>query len=513
MFPPQCRRPGRLWYVSDGFIWDDQPPRYRREGGRPLECSSKLFLFNPQRKAARVQIRFFHTDRPPTGLRRTVSAGRVESLELATLPEVPHRQSFWIVVEADAPILPQACHEDYTFWDPVPDALVSVAPYPGPLKDETSWFFPDCFQGGWQPFWHELETISILNPSRKPARVTLRYCLRVRDQWAKEQIEIPAQRVAQLDMWERNPRLFGEERGVYVKLQNEYTVKVDSTVPVVAQVTRRARWGGRPSVIGTKSSMPFPLRGPGHRTWYYPGGAVMDRGVLPRGKNFDVSWNLLFTANMSERRSAAARVTFHRADGSSTRSEAIRIPPLKADLQWLHLPPWLGKHVPLNEPWGMTIRADRPVVTEVCGAEYEMWSTMCPGAMIGVNLHPGPLDEERLWWLGIGRSGGTDELPTQWEQTYQFLNPGRRAANVTLRFLGLKGKPFERRLTVGPGAAARVVSTEIAGLPVHAPFAAVAEGDRPFCAQVFGRTFTRGLAFTRAMYSFIGLPMKPGAAR
>ncbi len=45
-------------------------------------------------------------------------------------------------------------------------------------------------------------------------------------------------------------------------------------------------------------------------------------------------------------------------------------------------------------------------------------------------------------------------------------------------------------------------------LPIGTPFAARADGDGPFCVQVFGRSFTRGLPHSRAMYSFIGAPMK-----
>ena len=58
MAQPQHHRAGTLWYVSDGFIWDDLPAGYRTEPGRPLECSSKLFVFNPHNSAANVTARF-----------------------------------------------------------------------------------------------------------------------------------------------------------------------------------------------------------------------------------------------------------------------------------------------------------------------------------------------------------------------------------------------------------------------------------------------------------------------
>lgn len=507
---PQSGRPGTLWYVSDGFIWDDLPASYRTESGRPLECSSKLFVFNPQDKTARVKARFYQVDRPPPGIERSVGPGKIEAMELATLGEVPHKQSFWIAVTSDVPVLPQARHEDYTFWDPVPDALVSVAPYPGPLEDETTWIFPDCYQSSGKP-WYELETLTILNPNQQSVKARIRWLLRGRDLGGEEEIEIPGERVISLEVMERYPRLLGTKNGPPVRVAGDYAVRIDATGPVVAQSTRRARWAGRPSIVGARSTMGFPLRGRGHDLWYYPGGAILDRGVLPRGSNSDVSWNLLFTHNPDERQKARATVTFHRGDGSSTRSEPLEIPPQKSDLQWLHLEPWLGKHTFLHKPWAMTVSADRPVVPEVTNAEYEMWSQGCPSAMTAVNFYPGPLKDERTWWLGIGQAGGADDINTEWSQAYQLFNPGReKTAHVTLSFLDLgePGSKLSRAVEIRPGAVVRVESKEIVGLPLGRPFVVRADGDVPFCPQVFARTFTRGLPYTRAMYSFIGIPIE-----
>ena len=82
---PQYRRSGRLWYVGDGMIWDDLPASYRRDPGRPLECSCRLYVYNPQRKRAKVAARFYHVDRPPTAVTLSVAAGAIESLELDAL--------------------------------------------------------------------------------------------------------------------------------------------------------------------------------------------------------------------------------------------------------------------------------------------------------------------------------------------------------------------------------------------------------------------------------------------
>lgn len=520
MGQPQYTRAGTLWYVSDGLIWDRFPPEHRGADGRPRECSSKLFVLNPQRRSARVTARFYHTDRPPTARSFTVRAGAIETLELATMDEVPHRQSFWIALESTLPVFPQACHEDYRGWDPVPDALIAPAPYPGPLADETRWVFPDCFNMAPRPgmSWYEQETLSLLNPNKERVSVRVRYLLRAFDGGAEETVEIPAERVAQLDVWARGPSLNGERKGPPVHMANsyEYVVHLDATAPVIAQTTRRARWAGEASVIGARSTMGFPLRRGSHDLWHYPAGEIVDRGILPRAtpaqhplSQCDNTWNLLFIHNLDEQRDAEAKVTFHKPSGDRTVGGPIRVPAGKSSLECLHAPPWLNQHIQVNEPFGMTLTADRPVVPEICGAEFEMWSQVCPGSMSAVNFYPGPLKGERTWWLGIGRAGGRDDLNVEWRQSYHLLNPGRTKVRVTLHFLGLgrSGSAPTHTVDLARGGVARVDSADVPGLPVDRPFAVRAEGDGAFCAQAFIRTFTRGLPHSRAMSSMIGVPM------
>jgi hypothetical protein len=517
---PQYQRPGTVWYVSDGFIWDDLPASHQTEPGRPLECSSKLFVFNPQSQTAKVTVRFYHPDRPPTAIRWPVEARQIKVVELATLPEVPHKQAFWIVLESDVPVLPQARHEDYTFWDPVPDALIAVAPYPGPLHDETSWVFPDCYQSAYRPdgrksSWYERELLTILNPGAQPVTVRVRYLLRYRDLGAEEEIEIPGERVAALDVWERNPALLGNKKGPPIRVAGDYGVRLEASGPIISQTTRRARWTGYAPIVGARSTMAFPLGQASHKLWYYPGGAIIDRGVLPRAKatqhplsQCDNTWNLLFINNLDETSPRRATITFHRPDGQVSSAASAEMPPLKSALECLHGAPWLGTHTRVGEPFAMTVSAASGVVPEVTCAEFEMWSQVCPGAMSAVNFYPGPLQDERSWWLGIGQAGGSDELNTEWVQSYHLFNPGPDTVRVTLSFLGLsQGQTVTQVLEIGPGAVAMLDSSQIEGLPVDQLFAIRADGDGPFCAQIFGRTFSRGLPYSRAMYSLIGLPM------
>jgi len=508
----QYRRPGKLWYASDGYIWDDHPVAHRQEEGRPLECSSKLFVYNPQRRKVKGEVRIYKVDAEPARIPFAIGAGRIEALELAGRSEVPHRQSFWIAVEAEEPVLPQARHEDFTFWDPVPDAAVAVAPYPGPLEDETSWVLADCYQGT-SGSWHERETLTILNPGKRSVRVRVRYLLDWSDLGGEEEVEIGGERVAELETWTRVPRLLDSENGPPVQPMGDYAVRIDASEPVVVQSTRRARWVSFASIIGSRSTMGLPLRGRGHRRWYYPGGEVIDYGVLPRALpdqhalwQCDNTWNLLFVNNLSERSQGKFRVSFHGADGRCTRSGPVDVTPLKSKRLDLHGAPWLGEHLKVDEPFAMTVTADRPIVAEVTEAEFEMWSQVCPGSMTAVNLYPGPLSDETVWWLGIGHAGGADERNLEWRQCYYLFNPGKGKVNVEMEFLGA-GRKLKKKVGVGAGAVRKVESIEVEGLSLDRPFAVKASGDGPFCAQVFGRTFTRGLPHVRGMYSAMGTPM------
>jgi hypothetical protein len=240
---------------------------------------------------------------------------------------------------------------------------------------------------------------------------------------------------------------------------------------------------------------------------------VRDWGVLPRSQagehplsQSDNTWNLLFIANVSEQ-PVQARVTFHKPDGSHATAQPLTVPPHKSILECLHGLPWLGTYTAVDEPFALAVTVDGAAVPEICGAEFEMWSQVCPGAMSSVNFYPGPLDQERTWWLGIGRAGGADDRNVEWLQSYHLFNPGDRSAHVTLTCLGLADCVPIYTLDVPAGGVALLDSTQITGLPVDTPFAVRVDSDVSICAQLFVRTFTRGRPDPRAMYSVMGVPM------
>jgi hypothetical protein len=394
----------------------------------------------------------------------------------------------------------------------VPDALVCVAPYPGPLEDEKSWMLVDCFQGDCGG-WYERESITILNPGAEPATARVRYWFRSGG-GGEETVKIPPQRVAFLHGEDRFPRQIGVDGGPIVRLRWEYNVRVDADHPVIVQSTRRARWVGFPSIIGSRSTMGVPVRADWPEKWYYPGGEIVDYGLLPRPtaathalNQSDNTWNLLFVANPDGEHERQARLTIHKPGGQALSAKPMAVPPNRSVLQCLHAAPWLGPFTKIGEPFAMTVAGDGPLAPSVCGAEFEMWSQVCPGAMTAVNFYPGPLERETCWWLGIGHGGGADTNNLEWRQSYHLFNPTDRPVKGLLKFVSLGGPEVVHPFWLASGCVVRVNSAEVPGLPIGQPFAVKAVGDGPFCAQVFGRTFTRGLPHSRAMYSFLGVPM------
>jgi hypothetical protein len=493
-------RSGTLWYVGDGMI-SGRPQAAESAVPRAGSSSTKLFVFNPGMDDASVRLRFYDLDGPPRTIEMSVGARRILTAELEALDAVPRDRPFWIALESSTPVVPQLRHDNYAGGDGVPEAIVAVAPYPGPL-DETTWLYPDGFQGGTER-WYENETITLLNPGEQAVRARLHYVLRESGVEAEEEIEVPAERVAVLNTWERRPTRVGPWGGE-VEISGDYATRIEASGPIITQQTRRARWRGRDEVTGARAVMGVPLRGGGHRLWYLPGGEFVPRGVHAG----EPSWNLLFTHNLDRSWRARVSVGFHTAIGNVGDALRVHVGAQRSELQWLNRVPSLAVPSAGGGAFALTLTSDRPIVAELTAAEFEPDGSACPGAMSAVNLYPGPLRNERTWWLGIAETGEREASATSWLQSYFLFNPAREAARVRLTIFDDAGRTMNPGpIVIAPGAVARLTSSQIAGLPAHRPLAVRADGDAPFAVLVNVRAFRRGAPYTRAMYAMLGLPM------
>ena len=118
--------------MSDGLIWDDLPISYRRDPSRPPECSSKLYVYNPQRRGAKVTVRLYHVDRPPTSVKLTVGAGKIEK---PVAVEVDIHGNLY-VIESKKPGLKKLAKEGDAYRDPV--LLIETKSQPSDVTSDGS---------------------------------------------------------------------------------------------------------------------------------------------------------------------------------------------------------------------------------------------------------------------------------------------------------------------------------------------------------------------------------------
>ncbi len=64
--------------------------------------------------------------------------------------------------------------------------MISVVMFPGPLTNETEWYFPDSWMGGGGSMpWYERETMTILNPNTEDANIVAIFYLDGKDKQRK----------------------------------------------------------------------------------------------------------------------------------------------------------------------------------------------------------------------------------------------------------------------------------------------------------------------------------------
>lgn len=488
--------PGRHWFVGEG----DVTPVDR--AGRPPQGAARhtttLYVFNPGTATAQVRVTLYQTAAAPRTFRLDVAPDTLTVTDLAARPDIRPHAVFWVVVDADRPVLPQLARSDHLPWDPVPETLEMPLPQPGPADGTfTDWLFPDGFQGGTDS-WVEAETISLLNPGPRAGRATLTFQFRDGRRPLAHDVPLPAARVTTADL----ARLFGSatpDRPPVIS--GDYTTRVVSDVPIVSQQTRRAAWRHSTFPLGSKTGAPIRVAESRlAREWYYGGGWIRPLGVLPRG-GLDHTWQLLFSASV-EGTDATARLQTY---PTRTTDEAppVTLPSDRADLQWLHEDGWRDR-LGVDTPWGLRLTSASPVAATVTAAEYGPWSQGLPGAMGATPLVPGPLASE--WWMGITRHGGTDGEPVEWRAAWQFFNPGDAPVRVTVRFHGVR-PALTHAVVVAPGTVLRLSGDDVPGLPVGRPLMVSAVGDGPFLGHAWLRVGARGVPVTRALTSSVGLPI------
>ncbi len=513
MTAAKAQRDGRQWWL--GHVVPPPDPSPGVDGYlRPIGGRCRLMVFNPQPQPVRAAVTLLHPDREPTGFDLSIEAHGIATTDLIERRMLIPGQVCGLWLTAEQPVLPQLVTEYCTFWQQTADAIVSAAPYAGPLLDQTRWVLADCYQGG-PPAWHEQETLTLANPGDEPVEAHLRFVLRGRSGWAGQRVRIKPRRLAVVELWRQLPTVEGQDAGLPVRLIGDYAIHVTSDRPIVPQISRLARWRGFETVVGARSEVGQPLcddmlRDDGTtRQWILPGGLVVDRGVQPRDQDCHLTWALLFAHNLADR-PVQARITFHQADGRTSRADPYTVAAGQTQLQWLHKPPFRDVHVPIDQPWSLVLEADGPVVGATTCAEFEMWSGQCPGAMSATHLLPGPVNATGEQWLGVFEADAGAGHEQRLQQIFHVFNPGPRPTMAVLRATGQGAAAVTRQLPIAAGSVAMVDSDAWEGLVAGRPYAVCVTADQPVAAHAHWRSFTRGLAPTRAMAGQLAVPIPLG---
>lgn len=504
----QSQRDGRQWWL--GHVLPPAGPISGADGCmRPVGGRCRLMVLNPRSHAVRATVTVLHPDREATGFDFTIAAQDISVVDLIERRVLVGGQVCGLWLTAEMPVLPQLVTEYCTFWQQTADAIVSVAPYAGPLIDETRWVLADCYQGG-PPAWHEQETLTLANPSDEPVEAHLRFVFRGRSGWAGQTVRIKPRQMAVVELWRQLPTIEGRDDGLPVRLIGDYAIHVTSDRPILPQVSRLARWRGFETVVGARSELGQPLRDEAaERQWILPGGLIVDRGVQPRDQDCHLTWALLFAHNLVDR-PVRVRLTFHQADGRTTQAEPFEVAAGQTQLHWLHKPPFRDVHVPVDQPWSLVLEADGPVVGATTCAEFEMWSGQCPGAMSATHLLPGPVEAVGEQWLGLFEADAGPGHEQKLQQIFHVFNPGPRPATAVLHVVGQGENAVTQTLKIPVGGVTMVDSDAVDGLVAGKPYAVCVTADAPVATHAHWRSFTRGQTPTRAMAGQLGMPIALG---
>ncbi len=181
------------WYSCDGLITD-------RHGGKeieghPMSSAGYISILNPNTETAQIRITFYHQNVEPTYFDLVVPPQRSEVVEVHKIEASGERNKYHgLKVESNIPVIPQHTTYEYPAWNRVPEGMISVVMFPGPLTGKNEWYFPDSWMGGRENMsWYERETMTILNPNYDDANIIVTFYLDGR--MGKETFTVHGQRV------------------------------------------------------------------------------------------------------------------------------------------------------------------------------------------------------------------------------------------------------------------------------------------------------------------------------
>jgi len=415
------------WYSCDGLITDRHAGREME--GHPMASAGYISVLNPNPvETADVTITFYHQNVEPTSVNLKVPPERTEVVEAHNVEASGHRNKYYgLKVEGSIPIAVQHTTCEYKAWDRVPEGMISVAMHPGPLDGETEWYFPDAWMGGaGKMSWYERETLTILNPNPNDTEVTVTFYLD--GETGIERFIVHGQRVYPIWLFDvEHLGLVNRKRGMA-----QFSLKIESELPVVAQKTRKARLQFDPTTQGMWTSIGIPAHPAqgGYTEWFYPGGYVQDIGNYPKDDMNQLGWDLYFLFNPSPDKVAHIDTTFYYESSEPKHLEST-VEPRRHSLMWLHHDQY-KEYTGRNKPYGVRISSDIPVFPHWTRGEYESWGEQCPTAMFGAVPYPGPLTNETEWYYADGFIQDSESHPLIQTEWVSILNPNSEKTDITV---------------------------------------------------------------------------------
>ena len=477
------------WYSCDGLITD------RHSGmemeGHPMASAGYVSVLNPNsEETADVTITFYHQNVEPTYHKLNVPPQQTEVVEVHNVEASGGRNRYYgLKVEADIPVIAQHTTHEYKAWDRVPEGMISVVMYSGPLKDETEWYFPDSWMGGGGKMsWYERETMTILNPNPTDAEVAVTFYLDGKT--GTEKFTIHGQRVYPL--WLFNVEHLGLANGK--RSMSQSSMRVTSDLPIVVQKTRKAYLQFDPTTQGMWTSIGIPAHpensaGETYTEWWYPGGYVQDVGNYPKDDDDQLGWDLYFMFNPSADKVANVDTTFYYESADPKHLE-VKVEPLKHSLLWLHREQY-REYTGRNQPYGVRISSDIPVFPHWTRGEYESWGEHCPTAMFGVVPYRGPLKDETKWYYADGFVQDDETHPLIQTEWISILNPNDKRSDVKLIIYTQSG-PVDHQTEVDSQSVKLIKLEELEIVPKGQRYGVCVESTLPVVVQQTRRSLVKG---------------------